>query len=190
MKAYPDLYRKVCTIYSSWTRPISDNAEDDPRFRPPTPEPSDSSLRQSFCQTASHRLAHYRLRSPSFSVLDTELGYPSTDSSSRPSMEWASDNESYRRPCYSSDEDVGSGETIHSSVPGTPQLSQVTADANVSPPQRRNLNAKSEITKLTSKSLGWLGGSLGSSKRRSRDEITQWLQETNSRPSKRRTTYR
>jgi hypothetical protein len=75
-EAYPELVHKIRTIYAAWTQAIPPDAEDDPLFRPPTPEPANTEERDrdSNDRTAQRRIAPYTLKTPKLTNICPDRG--------------------------------------------------------------------------------------------------------------------
>jgi len=144
--AYPDLYRKLWDIFISWTQPIPPDSEDDAQFRPPTPQPTESSsLRSESSRTPPRRIVRfvhppYNRQAP----WDAEqlFGVANSPSPSSPSvrpshtMDWAFENDPRGNPSYWNDDESDSCGEDDVATDEDSRTGSVAA-ASISPPRTR-----------------------------------------------------
>jgi hypothetical protein len=200
-ETYPELDRKIRTIFATWTRPIPPDAEEDPQFRPPTPEPSEPSSRDSLYQTASHRLGRMAFKRPSLSVLFSFESDDDSDnwrecSSVANTMDWAYEDNPYRNPYWRETEPRSEySESLEEDEPeATPPRSDVAVLVTERTHQvegvegdDRGSEADSNADEpLTRKALLLFDRAQDSSERWDKDGIVRWFKEVASCPSLKR----
>jgi len=201
-EAYPELYHKIRSIYSSWNRPIPENAEEDPQFRPPTPTPSEP-ISISGSQTPPRRLTRRQLKQPSLRVLKVGITYSSAGHSSysAPSveeartMDWAFEDVPGPTPHYLNEEDIEDDEGFASDGSGSSQHTPQGRAPPITftpPRRRRNIKVKTSAGKpnmgaqLTRNSLRQLDESVGSYEQWTEEAIEQWYRDIDPLPSLKR----
>jgi len=204
--ARPDLDRKIRSIYASWTRPIPslDEAENDPRFRPPTPQPrSRASSRLSIHQTAPRRLTRFT-RNAYDSEPDFRGGDTDSISSSGNTMDWACED-NYLKPRYKAGSYSGVSEDANSSDDNgdaaavgdkTPPRRLDSDEPEISSRRRRSKKTKLDddqvdldpngAIRLTRNSLGIFDRKQETSTHWDKDSIPQWFRDIEPMPSLKR----